>query len=199
MNWLNKFKVGMRSIIASPDSGNWRSRVRAALLAGACVATAGVLIADTGGPAAPEPSLAGTWVLRAAEQIRPDGTRVTDPSYGPGAQGLLMIDGEGRYSLQIFKPGRPKFASGDKHRGTPEEYEAAVLGMSSHVGRLVVDAANQMLIFQIEFASYPNWEQTEQKRKFQLSGDELNYQVPASAGSNGIIAVSVWRRATPAR
>jgi hypothetical protein len=109
-----------------------------------------------------------------------------------------MIDDTGRYSLQIFRPGRPKFASGDKRRGTPQEYEAAVMGMSTHVGHIVVDPANQTLIFQIDLAAFPNWDQTQQKRKFQLSGDELSYQVPATA-AGGTIAASVWRRATPAR
>jgi hypothetical protein len=142
---------------------------------------------------AAKPSLVGTWTLSAADEIRPDGTRVQ--SYGPNPQGMLFIDDGGRYSLQIFRPDRPKFASGDKRHGTAEEYEAAVLGMSSHVGHCALDPASGTLTFRIDLASYPNWEATEQKRTFQLSGDELSYRIPASA-SNGIVAISVWRRVT---
>lgn len=158
----------------------------------ACLTAAGTASAQPAVPATP--SLAGTWILRAADELHADGSRV--PSYGPNPQGVLMIDAEGRYSLQIFRPERPKFASGDKKRGTPEEYEAAVLGGSTHIGRIVVDAANRVLIFHIDFASFPNWDQTEQKRQYRLAGDELSYQVPATAHGDGTVAISVWRRAT---
>ena len=66
-------------------------------------------------------TLSGTWTLKAAQVILPDGKRVTDPAYGDSAKGILMIDSDGQYSLQIFRPDRPKFSSGDKKRGTPDE------------------------------------------------------------------------------
>jgi hypothetical protein len=141
----------------------------------------------------PRHLLTGTWTLLRAEILKPDGTIVTDPDYGPDAKGLLIVDGTGRYSLQIFRPGRPKFASGDKTRGTTEEYQAAVLGISTHTGRIVVDTVHNRLIFQIDHAAYPNWEQTEQKREYDFRGDELTYKVPPVAG--GTSAISVWRRA----
>jgi lipocalin-like protein len=144
-----------------------------------------------GGPAGPAPSLAGTWTLSAADDLLPDGSRVK--AYGESPQGLLVLTPEGRYSLQIFRSDRAKFASGNKRRGTAAEYEAAVLGMSSHVGRYAVDAANHTITFSIERASYPNWDGTEQKRPFELSGDEFSYRVAATP--DGVIPISVWRRA----
>jgi hypothetical protein len=136
--------------------------------------------------------LAGTWELVRAEVEAPDGTISIDPNYGSDAKGLLLIDRQGRYSLQIFRPDRPKFASGDKARGTPEEYRAALLGMSTHCGRLTIDETNHKLVFHIELAALPNWEHTDQARTFQLAGDELSYRVPPRPG--GTIAISVWRR-----
>jgi hypothetical protein len=136
------------------------------------------------------PSLAGTWTLSAADDLRPDGTRVE--AYGPQPQGLLFLGEDGRYSLQLFRASRPRFASGDKRRGTADEYQAAVLGMSSHYGRYVVDAANGTITFQIDRASFPNWDGTEQKRPYELKGDELSYRVPKSPDGN--IPISVWRR-----
>jgi Lipocalin-like domain len=144
------------------------------------------------GCAASRSSLAGTWTLRAADEIRPDGTRAA--SYGPNPQGLLMIADDGRYSMQIFRPGRPRFETGDKKRGTPEEYQAAALGMSSHIGHVTLDPDHGLITFRIELASFPNWDATEQKREVQLTGDELSYRVPASATGNGTVAISVWRR-----
>ena len=139
------------------------------------------------------PSLAGTWTLVTAYEIRPDGSRAQN--YGSDARGILMIDGAGRYSLQIFRPGRPRFAAGDKTKGTPDEYQQAVLGSSTHAGRVRLDPAQGLIIFQIELASFPNWEGTEQRRVYTMSGDTLTYQVPASASGSGTVAVSQWERA----
>jgi hypothetical protein len=137
-------------------------------------------------------SLEGTWVMTAAYEILADGTRTTN--YGEHPKGQLMVDKVGRYSIQIFRPNRPKFASGDKKKGTPEEYAEAVLGSSTHTGRVVVDMIRGKLIFNIETASYPNWEGTEQVRDFTFKDGTLTYSVPSNASGNGTIAYSVWRR-----
>jgi hypothetical protein len=136
--------------------------------------------------------LAGTWTLTRADEIRPDG-EIVEP-YGADATGLLMIDSSGRYSLQIFRQHRPRFAAGDKRRGTAAEFEAAVLGTSAHVGRCSVEPATGTLTFSIEHAAYPNWEGTVQKRKYLLNGDTLSYEIPASATGDGTIPRSFWKR-----
>jgi hypothetical protein len=136
--------------------------------------------------------LAGTWTLTGADEIRPDGA-IVEP-YGSEPAGLLIVDKEGRYSLQIFHPDRARFASGDKRKGTPPEYEAAVMGMSSHIGRIEVDPSAATLTFHIERASYPNWDGTTQKRHYRLAGGDLCYEIPASATGNGTVPRSRWRR-----
>jgi hypothetical protein len=138
-------------------------------------------------------SLQGTWVMTAAYEILADGTRTMN--YGKHPNGLLMVDKVGHYSIQIFRPNRPKFASGDKKKGTPEEYAEAVLGSSTHTGRVVVDPARGKLIFDIDAASYPNWEGTQQVRDYTFKNGTLTYSVPANASGNGTIAYSVWHKA----
>ena len=143
--------------------------------------------------AAPEPdapTLAGTWTLVAADDLKPDGTRA--PAYGANPQGLLIIEKDGRYSLQIYRSDRAKFASGNKRQGTPEEYQAAVLASSTHYGTCVVDFKTSTLTFRIERSGFANWDGSEQKRPFELKGDELSYRVPATL--DGTIPISVWRR-----
>ena len=137
---------------------------------------------------AAEPSLAGTWTLTAADDLHPDGSRTR--GYGEAPKGRLIIDAAGRYSLQIFKSERARFASADKKKGTPAEFEGAVLGSSTHFG--TVSVAADVLTFRIEAASFPNWEGTEQKRRYELKGDELSYQVPAAP--DGTAPISVWKR-----
>jgi hypothetical protein len=137
-------------------------------------------------------SLQGTWIMDSAYEIHADGSRTTN--FGEHPIGLLMIDAAGRYDLQIFKVGRPAFASGDKARGTPEEYRAAVLGSSTHFGKVAIDQAHHQLVFDVEAASFPNWEGKRQVRDFTFKNGLLSYAVPASAYGNGTTAYSVWRR-----
>ena len=138
-------------------------------------------------------SLQGTWIMAAAYEIQADGKRTTN--YGEHPQGLFIVDEAGRYSMQIFRPGRAKFASGVKARGTAKEYRDAVVGSSTHTGRVEVDPAQAKLIFSIDSSSFPNWEGTRQIRDFVFKDGTLTYSVPASASGNGTVAYSVWRRA----
>ena len=148
------------------------------------------LLAASSAQAEPALQLVGTWVLVAADVLHPNGSREHD--YGAEPKGLLMIDSQGRYSLQIFKSERAKFASGDRATGTPAEYASAVLGSSTHFGSLAVDAATHALIFKVEAASFPNQDGTVQTRAYELSGDTLSYRV--APRPNGDVPISVWRR-----
>ena len=155
--------------------------------AGLALATALLATAAT----AAEPSLAGTWTLTAADRLKPDGSRARD--YGQHPKGRLIIDDQGRYSLQIFDGDRPRIASGDKATATPEELAGAVVGSSTHYGTVTVDPAAHVLVFRIEGASFVNWEGTEQRRKYALDGDRLSYQVPTPR-ADGSLPISEWKR-----
>lgn len=134
--------------------------------------------------------LAGTWTLTAADRITPAGVREHD--YGAAPKGRLIIDAAGRYSLQIFKTERPAFASGDKKRGTPAEYQDAALGSSTHYGVVTLDEAAHQLVFRIEGASFKNWEGATQRRAYELTGDTLSYRVPTAPDGN--TPISEWKR-----
>jgi hypothetical protein len=138
-------------------------------------------------------SLQGTWVMDSAYEIHPDGSRTTN--YGHRPKGLFTVDAAGRYNLQIFRVDRPAFASGDKTRGTPEEYRSAVMGSSTHFGRITIDAAKHQLRFAVDAASFPNWEDRAQVRDYTFKDGLLSYAVPANASSSGVVAYSLWRRA----
>ena len=159
--------------------------------AGLALATALSAPMVSGVAAAAEPSLAGTWTLTAADRLKPDGARARD--YGEHPKGRLIIDAKGRYSLQIFDGDRPRIASGDKAKATPEELAGAVIGSSTHYGTVAIDPAAHVLVFRIEGASFPNWDGTEQRRKYALTADSLSYQVPTPR-PDGSIPISEWRR-----
>lgn len=150
---------------------------------------AGLAARDMPMPARQASVLQGSWMLVAADKRLPDGRVVRD--YGEKPKGRLVVDARGRYSLQIFKSERLRFA-GDKADGTAEEFQSAVMGSSTHYGTVVVDEKAGVLIFSIEGASFPNWEGTVQQRRYRLDGAELSYQVPARP--DGSTPISVWRR-----
>lgn len=133
-------------------------------------------------------ALKGTWTLVAADVERADGRRLRD--YGSAPKGRLFIDQQGRYSLQIFKSERSRFATIDKNGGTDAEFKAAVLGSSTHYGTIGMEG--NTLVFHVEAASFPNWEGTVQRRSFELKENELSYRVPPRP--DGGTPVSVWHR-----
>lgn len=137
-------------------------------------------------------SLQGTWVMEAAYEVSADGTRATN--FGEHPKGLFIVDAQGRYSLQIFRENRAPFASGDKTKGTPDEYRQAVLGSSTHFGTVSIDRAKHQLVFDLEAASFPNWDGKRQVRDYTFKNGVLSYAVPATAYGGGTVAYSVWRR-----
>jgi hypothetical protein len=160
------------------------------LLSGAFVA----VLAGLGAPDAKMPArafpLQGTWSLVAADKILPDGQTTRD--YGENPKGRLVVDEKGRYSLQIFKSERQRFASDNKPDGSADEFKSAAMGSSTHYGTVTIDQVAGVLAFSIEGSSFPNWEGTTQKRRYTFDGAQLRYEVPPRA--DGSIPVSVWRR-----
>ena len=151
----------------------------AALLTGCLIATAQT------------PSIVGTWVLAGADKLLPNGTRV--PDYGPNPHGLVVFTADGYYSVQIYRAEQVKFSSGDKLKGTPEEYRNASLSSSVHFGRYTVDAAKGTITFHVDRSSFPNWDDSVQVRSYEIKGDELSWKV--APRPDGSIPITVLRRA----
>jgi hypothetical protein len=139
---------------------------------------------------AEDPSIVGTWVLTGADKLLPDGKRV--PDYGPNPHGLVIFTADGYYSVQIYRAERLKFSSGDKFKGTPEEYKEASLSTSVHYGRYSVDPDKHAVIFKIDRSSVPNLDDTTAVRPFELKGDELSWRV--AARQDGSVPVTTLRR-----
>jgi hypothetical protein len=140
---------------------------------------------------AQEPSIVGTWVLIGAEKLLPDGTLV--PDYGPNPHGHAIFTADGYYSVQVYRSERLKFASGDKFKGTLEEYKEASLSTSVHFGRYSVDPVKQTITFKIDRSSVPNLDDTTAVRAYELKGDELSWKV--APRQDGSIPITTLRRA----
>ncbi|GLQ51438.1 lipocalin-like domain-containing protein [Dyella flava] len=164
---------------------HWHS-LRGILLAALIVSQAA--LADT----AATPSLAGTWTLKAAYDLHKDGSKTF--GFGPAPSGILMIDRDGRYSLQIYRSNQPTHAIDAK--GVRTDFKPGEIA-STHYGEVSLDPATHSVTFRIERAYNLRWDGTVQVRPYMLSADVLSYQVPQQPGSDSV-AVSVWQRVKPA-
>ena len=135
--------------------------------------------------------LVGTWTL-VSIKLEQDGKK-TD-FYGPNPQGQATYETNGRVSVIISRSDLPKFASNNRQAGTPEENKAVVQGSIAYFGTYSVDEAAKTVTSHIESRSFPNWNGTDRKLSFTISGDELNLTSPTSSTGTGSNQ-QVWKRA----
>ena len=135
-------------------------------------------------------SIVGTWALTAADKLLPDGTRSSD--FGDNPHGLVIFIADGHYSVEIFRADRAKFSSHDRAKVSAKEYKDAALSMSVHFGRYTIDPAKHTISFQIDRASWPNWDETVQLHSYELKGEELSWKV--AGRPDGSIPITVLRR-----
>jgi hypothetical protein len=136
--------------------------------------------------------IAGTYSLISVDNLSADGSRVH--LYGDHPHGILIMDDKGNYSLQIVNENRPKFATGDKSKGTDEENKLAIQGFNAHFGTYSVDTGKHKITFYIQYASFPNWEGTKQIRTFEFDGKVFKYTVPKPTTGGSVTGEVVWKR-----
>ena len=138
--------------------------------------------------------IVGTWTL-VSITLEKDGKK-TD-FYGPNPQGQLIYDATGHFSVIITRSDLPKFASDNRVAGTPEENKAIVQGSLASFGTYSVNETDKTYTQHVESCTFPNWNGTDQKYSFDISGDELNIQVVSGPLTNiGTgTAYVVWKRA----
>jgi hypothetical protein len=157
----------------------------------ALMAVVGTAISFNASAATLMDQIVGTWSLASIVGKHPDGSTY-DP-VGSGAKGLLMFDRDGRVSLLITGDARRKFASNNRLEGSSEENKGVAQGSIAYFGTYAVNEADHTLTMKVERSSYPNWDNTDQKRQISITGDELKWTNPAA--SSGGSADLVWHRA----
>jgi hypothetical protein len=133
--------------------------------------------------------LVGCWRLIAADKILPDGMQVTD--YGPSPHGIAIFTGNGYYVLEVFRADHMKFASGDRAKGTPEEYKQAILSTSCHFGTYSLDMAHSTITLNIDRASFPNWDGSSRVSPLILQSDTLTWRSPTRPDGSTPMSVFV--------
>jgi hypothetical protein len=134
--------------------------------------------------------IVGTWTI--VSNVTDQAGKKTEP-YGPNPKGIMVLDSNGRYIIAVGRSDLPKFASNNRTTGSAEENAAVVHGSIFHFGTYSVNEADKTLNFRIETSTFANWDGTEQKRPFTVTGDELKYTI--ATGSGGGTVQVVWKRA----
>src|SRR4051812_20651977 len=93
-----------------------------------CVMTALGLIVLPGSTLAQQKTLkeqlVGTWTFVSSTGKLPDGS----PVWGSNPRGLVIFTDNGRYSSQLLRSDRPKFASNNRLQGTSDDNKATAQG-----------------------------------------------------------------------
>ena len=135
--------------------------------------------------------IVGTWTLVSTTGRLPDGS----PTWGSNPKTLLIFTNDGRFSAQLMRSDRPKYAANSRVKGTPEENKATAEGTLSYFGTYTISETDKVVTYHIEGSSYPNWNGTDQKRPIlSLTADELKYANPAPSGGTAASEL-LWKRA----
>src|SRR5215469_4234692 len=152
----------------------------------------GVLLPGEEAVAQTAKDLVGTWTL-VSLTLEKDGQK-TD-MYGPNPQGQATWDPTGRFSEIITRSDLPKFASNNRREGTPEENKAVVQGSLAFFGTYSVSETDKTYTQHVESCTFSNWNGTERKYSFDLSGDQLTVTVISTPSTGTGTAHAVWKRA----
>ena len=126
-------------------------------------------------------SLVGTWKFISLYGKSSNGDKLHPYSENPF--GRLMYDANRNMSFLIMSPDRPKFASGDILKGTPEEIKAAFEGFDAYCGTYTINLEKETVTHHLQGSRFPNWIGTNQVRFFKISGDTLRISaLPIVAG-----------------
>jgi hypothetical protein len=145
-------------------------------------------------PAENSVSITGAWKLVSFE-IRKDNGEVIYP-FGIDARGSIIYTEPDRFSVQLMRTDRPRFASGDQMKGTIEEIEANYEGCISYYGSFVCDHEGGFVVHHVEGSLFPNWEGQGLKRYYELSGNRLKLTTPPTlwGGGGEIVGILEWER-----
>jgi hypothetical protein len=133
--------------------------------------------------------LVGSWVFVSGGSKLPDGR----PVWGDNPKGLLIFMENGRYSSHLMRGDLPKFGSGSRIQGTPEENAAIVRGSIASFGTYTVDEAKKTFTIHWEANTFPNLTGQNQTRAFTINGDQLAIANPAPT-AGGPPSELVYRR-----
>jgi Lipocalin-like domain len=135
--------------------------------------------------------LVGTWMLVSSDQVRPDGSKLSQ--FGANPKGINVFDANGRFFLMVASTDNSKFAAREGKETNSEEVGALIVESIAYYGTYTVNEVN-VINLHLDASTFPNQIGTDQKRTItSLTADELTYG--SSAAMPGVQVHQVWSRA----
>ena len=113
--------------------------------------------------------LAGAWTVVSVVQTNADGSKVD--VFGKAPLGGFLVTPEGHCSVIFSRDDLPKFKSGARPTGTPEEFTAVGKGSLAYSGSCSADDRDLTMV--VGTSTFPAWIGQTQKRQYTLDGDQL--------------------------
>ena len=143
--------------------------------------------------------LVGTWTLVSSDQMRPDGSKLSQ--FGANPKGINVFDANGHFFLMIASSGSLLMASADNPKIVSidpktnfEEFGGLNVESIAYYGTYTVNETEKVAILHIDASTFPNQVGTDQKRTItSLTAAELKYNIPAAMPGGQIH--QAWKRA----
>jgi lipocalin-like protein len=166
----------------------WTTRVLAvALLLGATAGSASAQSSTT-----LRERLIGTWSQVISEVTSPDGKKSFP--FGETPNGILIFTPTGHFAQIHIASDVPRFASGNRLTGTPDEYKAINQKSLSIFGTYTVDEEKKTVTFKITSSTFPNIAGESQTRAIEtLTADEFKNSTTVAGGRGS--AFNFYKRA----
>jgi hypothetical protein len=137
--------------------------------------------------------IVGSWIQVSVSSQQADGTR--GEPFGSNPKGLLMVSGDGHFSLFQSRSELQRLAANDRTRATAEEAMAIMRDSIAYFGTYATDEASRSLVLNLVGSTYPNLLGGPVQRRIitSLTATELHFTNPRTP--SGMILQTVWQRA----
>ena len=138
-------------------------------------------------------NVAGVWTL-VSGYLDNHGTKIN--ILGPHPAGMLILTEDLHFTVIVHNPDIPKFASGDRANGTPEEYKMAVTNSLGVYGTYTIDEHGDFLEQHAIGSTFQNMNGTNRGRSElteKVDGDKMSENLKIA---DGISVNLVWQRAS---
>ncbi len=132
----------------------------------------------------------GTWSVTSFKNVKEKNGKTTE-TFGSDPKGYFMFDAAGHFSINLVRPGRPKYARRDFPFAG--EADAALEGLIVMFGDYGVNESENSISLHVVGSSFPAWDNSNQKRSIAINGDELTYKNPTPASGGGTAVVTLKR------
>jgi len=137
-------------------------------------------------------NIVGTWQL--SSYIIRRGEKETHP-LGPNPIGLVVFTEDERFTVQIMRPDRPRFAGNNLATGTDDEIKSAFTGYVAYFGTYSIDLEDSMIRLVPIGSLYPNWLGETQIRSAKVCGNRLFLTtLPTETSRGTVIAQLCWEK-----